>query len=81
MAVSKFFYAPLKSANSNIPFVGDSSSFGSVLAPVNAQYGDIYEVKKEDCIGHVTQRWALHYVVIKINDGVQFYLMAKVKDA
>ena len=22
--------------------------------------------------------WALHYVVIKINDGVQFYLMAKV---
>ena len=24
------------------------------------------------------KRWALHYVVIKINDDVQFYLMAKV---
>ena len=22
--------------------------------------------------------WALHYIIIKINDGVQFYLMAKV---
>ena len=36
------------------------------------------EVKKEDCIGHAQKRWALHYVVIKINDGVQFYLMAMV---
>ena len=31
---SKFSYAPLKRINS------DSSSFGSVLAAVNAQYGD-----------------------------------------
>ena len=49
MVVSKFFYAPLKSANSDIPFVGDSSSFGSFLAAVN-------EVKKEYCIGHVQKR-------------------------
>ena len=26
------------------------------LAAVNAQYGDMYEVKKEDCIGYVQKR-------------------------
>ena len=37
---TNFFYAPLKSANSDIPLVGDYSTFGSVFASVNAQYGD-----------------------------------------
>ena len=56
--LSKLFYVPLKSANSDIPLVGDedSSPFGSVLAAVNSQYDQTYEVKKEDCIGHVQKR-------------------------
>ena len=29
-------------------------------------------------MGHVQKRWALHYVVIKINDVVQFCMMSKV---
>ena len=37
-----------------------------------------YEVKKEDCIGHVHKRLGTAYVVIKINEWVQFYLMANV---
>ena len=35
-----------------------------------AQYGERMEVKKEDFIGHMQNGWALHYIVIKINDGV-----------
>ena len=83
MVVSKVFYAPLKSANSDIPLVGDSSSFGSVLASVNAQYGDM-RLKGKIALVMYKNSWALHYVVIKINDGMQFYLMRKVlavKDA
>ena len=54
MVVSKLFYAPLK--NANIPLVSDSSSFASVLAAANAQYGDTYEVNKKDCIGSVQKQ-------------------------
>ena len=72
----EIFYAILKSANSDIPLVGDGdfSSFESVLAAVDAEY----EVKKEDCIGHAQKRLGTALrVVIKINDRVQFHLMAK----
>ena len=37
-----------------------------------------HEVKKDDCIRHVQKRLGTSYVVIKLNDMVQFYLMAKV---
>ena len=52
--------------------MGDSCSFGSVLADVNAQYGDMYEVKREDCIGHVQKRLGttLHSYTNKQRDAV-----------
>ena len=36
------------------------------------------KLKTKIALGMCKNGWALHYVVIKINDGVQFYLMAKV---
>ena len=35
-------------------------------------------LKRKIALDMCKNGWALHYVVIKINDGVQFYLMAKV---
>ena len=35
---------------------GDSSSFGQVKAALDEKFGSDYEVKKEECVGHVQKR-------------------------
>ena len=35
---------------------GDSNSFGAVKKALSEKYGDDYDVRKEDCIGHIQKR-------------------------
>ena len=35
---------------------GDSNSFGAVKQELESKYGDKYQIKKEDCIGHIKKR-------------------------
>ena len=35
---------------------GDTNSFGAVVDALKNKYGDEYQVRKEDCIGHIQKR-------------------------
>ena len=35
---------------------GDSSCFGTVLEAVKEEFGDLYPVEKEECVGHIQKR-------------------------